>query len=169
MAKALPAGPVSVEFDDVRFAYPSAEKVSLASLEEVSVLDTRGGEEVLHGISFRVDPGQTVALVGSSGAGKSTIAQLLSRLYDVDSGAVRIGGIDVRDTTFASMRGTVGMALDWRDTGGSQFFITHSPAPHLDARYTVFGTVVDGMDVVDRLLPWDVIRRVRIRDGVNPE
>jgi ATP-binding cassette subfamily C protein len=108
-AKALPAGPVSVEFDDVRFAYPSAEKVSLASLEEVSVLDTRGGEEVLHGISFRVDPGQTVALVGSSGAGKSTIAQLLSRLYDVDSGAVRIGGIDVRDTTFASMRGTVGM------------------------------------------------------------
>ena len=57
------------------------------------------------------------------------------------------------------------MALDWRDTGGSQFFITHSPAPHLDARYTVFGTVVAGMDVVDRLLPWDVIRRVRIRDG----
>jgi cyclophilin family peptidyl-prolyl cis-trans isomerase/HEAT repeat protein len=67
------------------------------------------------------------------------------------------------------LRGTVGMALDWRDTGGSQFFITHSPAPHLDARYTVFGTVVAGMDVVDRLLPWDVIRRVRIRDGVNPE
>jgi cyclophilin family peptidyl-prolyl cis-trans isomerase/HEAT repeat protein len=67
------------------------------------------------------------------------------------------------------LRGTVGMALDWRDTGGSQFFITLSPAPHLDARYTVFGTVVDGMDVADRLLPWDVIRRVRIRDGVNPE
>ena len=55
-------------------------------------LDTRGGEEVLHGVSFRVEPGQTVALVGSSGAGKSTIAQLLSRLYDVDSGAVRLGG-----------------------------------------------------------------------------
>jgi cyclophilin family peptidyl-prolyl cis-trans isomerase/HEAT repeat protein len=67
------------------------------------------------------------------------------------------------------LRGTVGMALDWKDTGGSQFFITHSPAPHLDARYTVFGFVVDGMDVVDRLVPWDVIRRVRIRDGVNPE
>jgi cyclophilin family peptidyl-prolyl cis-trans isomerase/HEAT repeat protein len=67
------------------------------------------------------------------------------------------------------LRGTVGMALDWRDTGGSQFFITLSPAPHLDARYTVFGTVVAGMEVVDRLLPWDVIRRVRIRDGVNPE
>ena len=67
------------------------------------------------------------------------------------------------------LRGTVGMALDWRDTGGSQFFITHSPAPHLDGRYTVFGHVVAGMEVVDRILPWDVIRRVRIRDGVNPE
>jgi cyclophilin family peptidyl-prolyl cis-trans isomerase len=67
------------------------------------------------------------------------------------------------------LRGTVGMALDWRDTGGSQFFIALSPAPHLDARYTVFGTVVAGMEVVDKLLPRDVIRRVRIRDGVNPE
>jgi len=67
------------------------------------------------------------------------------------------------------LRGTVGMALDWRDTGGSQFFIALSPAPHLDARYTVFGTVVAGMDVADRLLPWDVIRRVRIRDGITPE
>ena len=87
----------AVEFDDVRFAYPSADKVSLASLEEVATLDTRGGEEVLHGVSFRVEPGQTVALVGSSGAGKSTIAQLLSRLYDVDSGAVRLGGTAARN------------------------------------------------------------------------
>jgi ATP-binding cassette subfamily C protein len=106
---------VAVEFDDVRFSYPSADKVSLASLEEVATLDTRGGEEVLHGISFRVEPGQTVALVGSSGAGKSTVAQLLSRLYDVDSGAVRLGGfgpdtgLDVRDLTFDSMRATLGM------------------------------------------------------------
>jgi ATP-binding cassette subfamily B protein len=102
-------GPVSVEFDDVHFAYPSADKVSLASLEEVSTLDTRGGEEVLHGVSFRIEPGQTVALVGSSGAGKSTIAQLLSRLYDVDDGAVRLAGTDVRDVAFASMRHTLGM------------------------------------------------------------
>jgi ATP-binding cassette, subfamily B, bacterial len=110
-----PRGPLSVEFDDVRFSYPSADKVSLASLEDVSTLDTRGGEEVLHGVSFRVEPGQTVALVGSSGAGKSTIAQLLARLYDVDSGAVRFGGlrpgtgVDVRDLTFDSMRETLGM------------------------------------------------------------
>ena len=67
------------------------------------------------------------------------------------------------------LRGTVGMALDWEDTGGSQFFIMHSPAPHLDARYTVFGQVVSGLEVVDRLVQWDVIRRVRIRDGVTPE
>jgi cyclophilin family peptidyl-prolyl cis-trans isomerase len=59
------------------------------------------------------------------------------------------------------------MALDWEDTGGSQFFITHSPQPHLDARYTVFGYVVEGMDVVDRIVPRDVIQRVRIWDGVT--
>ncbi|PYY46267.1 ABC transporter ATP-binding protein [Curtobacterium sp. MCBD17_023] len=108
-AVTVPDGPAAVEFDDVHFAYPSADKVSLASLEEVSTLDTRGGEEVLHGVSFRIEPGQTVALVGTSGAGKSTIAQLLARLYDVDSGAVRLGGTDVRDVTFASMRHTLGM------------------------------------------------------------
>ena len=63
------------------------------------------------------------------------------------------------------LRGTVGMALDWADTGGSQFFITHSPQPHLDARYTVFGQVVSGIDVVDQLARGDVIHRVRIWDG----
>ena len=105
----LPAGPLAVEFSDVRFAYPSADKVSLASLEDVAVLDTRGGEDVLHGISFRAEPGQTIALVGSSGAGKSTIAQLLSRLYDVDSGTVRLGGVDVRDLSFDGLRAGVGM------------------------------------------------------------
>jgi len=64
------------------------------------------------------------------------------------------------------LRGTVGMALDpWPDTGGSQYFITHSPQPHLDAKYTVFGRVVSGMEVVDRIQQWDVIRRVRVWDG----
>jgi ABC-type multidrug transport system fused ATPase/permease subunit len=108
-AVAVPDGPVSVEFDDVRFSYPSADKVSLASLEEVAVLDDRAGDEVLHGISFTAQPGQMVALVGSSGAGKSTIASLLARLYDVDSGAVRLNGVDVRDLTFDSLKATVGM------------------------------------------------------------
>jgi HEAT repeat protein len=63
------------------------------------------------------------------------------------------------------LRGTVGMALDWADTGGSQFFITHSPQPQLDARYTVFGRVIDGIEVVDRIEVGDVVRRIRIWDG----
>ncbi len=108
-ARDVPDGPASVELDRVTFGYPSADKVSLASLEEVAVLDTRGGVEILHEVSFRAEPGQMVALVGSSGAGKSTIAQLLARLYDVEGGAVRLGGVDVRDLTAASIRQTLGM------------------------------------------------------------
>ena len=108
-ATTVPPGPVGVTFDDVGFAYPTAEKVSLASLEEVATLDTRGGEAVLHHVTLAIEPGSVVALVGSSGAGKSTIAALLPRLYDVDSGSVRIGGIDVRQLTFESLRGAVGM------------------------------------------------------------
>jgi ABC-type multidrug transport system fused ATPase/permease subunit len=105
----VPEGPVSVEFEGVRFGYPSADKVSLASLEEVATLDTRGGVEVLHDISFRAEPGQMVALVGSSGAGKSTIAQLVPRLYDVDGGTVRLSDMDVRDLSAESIRETLGM------------------------------------------------------------
>ncbi|APE08338.1 ABC transporter [Rhodococcus sp. 2G] len=108
-ARPVPDGPVSVELRDVTFAYPSADKVSLASLEEVAVLDSRGGEEVLRDVSFRVEPGRMVALVGSSGAGKSTIAQLIPRLHDVDSGAVLLGGADVRELTADSIRATVGL------------------------------------------------------------
>ncbi len=106
---ALPDGPLSVELDDVTFGYPAADRVSLASLEEVARLDAQGGVEVLHDVSLRAEPGQMVALVGSSGAGKSTIASLLPRLYDVDAGAVRIGGVDVRELSFDSMRGALGL------------------------------------------------------------
>nr|WP_194816558.1 ABC transporter ATP-binding protein [Nocardia sp. XZ_19_385] len=105
----VPAGPVAVELDGVTFGYPSADKVSLASLEEVATLDTRGGVDVLHNVSLRAEPGQLVALVGSSGAGKSTVAQLVSRLYDVDSGAVRLNGTDVRELSTESLRDTVGL------------------------------------------------------------
>jgi HEAT repeat protein/cyclophilin family peptidyl-prolyl cis-trans isomerase len=78
-------------------------------------------------------------------------------------------GFTIRDelTPRPYRRGTVGIALDWEDTGGSQFFVTHSPQPHLDARYTVIGHVVAGMEVVDRLQQWDVIQRVRVWDGVK--
>ena len=103
-ARSVPAGPVGVAFDHVSFAYPSAD-----SLEEVSTLDSRGGVEVIHDISFTAAPGEVVALVGSSGAGKSTIASLLARLYDADSGTVSIGGVDVRDLSFASLRQTLGL------------------------------------------------------------
>ncbi|TDP92142.1 ABC-type multidrug transport system fused ATPase/permease subunit [Labedaea rhizosphaerae] len=108
-AQAAPTGPVSVEFDDVHFGYPSAERTSLASLEEVATLDQRGGVEVLHGVRFRAEAGSMVALVGSSGAGKSTIASLVPRLYDVDSGAVRLSGVDVRDLSFDAIRDMVGV------------------------------------------------------------
>ncbi|GLZ06684.1 ABC transporter [Actinomadura sp. NBRC 104412] len=99
----------SIEFDDVVFAYPSAEEVSLASLESIARPDTAPGRQVLHGVSFTVEPGQMVALVGPSGAGKSTITHLVSRLYDVTGGAVRIGGQDVRDVTLESLRAQVGV------------------------------------------------------------
>ena len=108
-ARPVPAGPVTLEVKDVNFAYPSADQVSLASLEEVAVLDRRGGQEVLHGISFTVRPGQTYALVGTSGAGKSTIASLLARLYDVGSGTIRYNGADIREVTSESLHETVGM------------------------------------------------------------
>ncbi len=108
-AASVPEGPVPIELDGVRFGYPTATQVSLASLEEVAVLDDGVSEEVLHGISVRVEPGQLVALVGSSGAGKSTLASLVPRLYDVDDGAVRLAGVDVRDLSFDSIRATVGV------------------------------------------------------------
>jgi ABC-type multidrug transport system fused ATPase/permease subunit len=106
--RALPDGPLDVRFDHVSFGYPAADRVSLASLEEVATLDTRGGDEVLHDLAFTVPAGTMTALVGSSGAGKSTIAQLLARLYDTDSGAVLIGGVDVRDLRAADLHGDVG-------------------------------------------------------------
>lgn len=108
-AEELPDGPVSVRLRDVRFSYPDASRVSLASLEEVAVLDAREGGEVLHGVDLEVPAGQLVALVGSSGAGKSTIAALIPRLYDVDAGAVELSGIDVRDLSFAAIRKAVGV------------------------------------------------------------
>ncbi len=108
-ARSLPPGPVSVRMREVRFGYPSAKQVSLASLEEVAVLDTRGGAEVLHGLDLDVEPGQMVALVGPSGAGKSTIAALVPRLYDVRSGSVSLSGVDVRDLSFDAIRDAVGV------------------------------------------------------------
>lgn len=150
-ARPVPDGPVAVEFDDVRFGYPAADKVSLASLEEVASLDGRGGDEVLHGLSFRAEPGQTVALVGSSGAGKSTIAQLMPRLYDTDEGTVRIGGVDVRDLTATSLRETLGMVTQdghlFHDTVRANLSLARPEATE------------------DEL--WDALRRARLGDLVR--
>ncbi|MFD5456067.1 ABC transporter ATP-binding protein [Streptomyces olivaceus] len=159
-ARRVPDGPVAVEFDDVRFGYPSADRVSLASLEEVATLDTRGGEEVLHGLSFRAEPGQTVALVGSSGAGKSTVAALLPRLYDADGGTVRVGGVDVRDLSARSLRDTVGMVTQdghlFHDTVRANLLLARPDAAEDDlwaaldrARLTdLVRSLPDGLDTV---------------------
>jgi ATP-binding cassette, subfamily B, bacterial len=105
----LPVGPLSVQLDDVHFRYPGADEVSLASLEQVAVPDRAAGNEVLHGVSLRVEPGQLLALVGPSGAGKTTITSLVARLYDPAAGVVRVGGVDVRDVTQESLHSRVGV------------------------------------------------------------
>lgn len=109
-AKALPDAPSSIEFEHVAFRYPSSDEVSLASLESIARADAAPRrDEVLRDISFRVEPGQLVALVGPSGAGKTTLTALVSRLYDVTDGAVRVGERDVRSVTQESLHSLVGV------------------------------------------------------------
>ncbi|HET6392605.1 MAG TPA: ABC transporter ATP-binding protein [Blastococcus sp.] len=105
----VPADDRSIEFDSVSFSYPAGSDVSLPSLEEVSLPEHGGPVDVLHDVSFRVEPGALVALVGHSGAGKSTIANLVPRLYDVTGGSVRVGGVDVRSATLESLRDAIGV------------------------------------------------------------
>jgi ATP-binding cassette subfamily B protein len=108
-ARPIPSGPADLRFTHVDFSYPGAEDVSLASLEAVARLDDTPRTPVLHDITFEVAPGSMTALVGPSGAGKTTISMLVSRLYDVDRGSVTINGVDLRDATTASLNATVGV------------------------------------------------------------
>jgi ABC-type multidrug transport system fused ATPase/permease subunit len=159
-AREVPDGGVAITLDDVRFTYPSADQVSLASLEEVIALDERISGEVLKGISLRVEPGQMVALVGSSGAGKSTLASLVPRLYDTNSGTVSLSGVDVRDLTFDSIRQTVGVVTQdghlFHDTIGANLRYARPEATDedlwdalRDARLAdLVRTLPDGLDTV---------------------
>ena len=106
----LPSPRGQVEVTDVWFRYPASADVSLPSLEgETAGPEEAAGEWVLRGVSFRAEPGTMTALVGSSGAGKTTLSSLVPRLYDATRGAVRIDGVDVRDLTFASLTSTIGV------------------------------------------------------------
>ena len=108
-AKTIADGPLSIRFADVRFSYPRAEEISLASLEAVAKPETIQSGEILKGISFDVPSGTMTALVGSSGAGKTTISALLPRLYDVTSGSISVNGEDIRDLTIESLRHSLGI------------------------------------------------------------
>ena len=108
-AVVLPDGPAFIELDGVDFTYPGAEEVSLASLESVAVLESGPRNEVLHDVSFDLVPGTITALVGPSGAGKTTISLLVSRLYDVSKGSVTIDGLDIREIQTASLNATIGV------------------------------------------------------------
>jgi len=108
-AQPLADDATSITFDDVWFSYPTASEVSLASLEDVAVLERSTGQDVLRGVSFTAHAGQMIALVGPSGAGKTTISQLVPRIYDVRTGSVRVGTQDVRDVTQQSLRDAIGV------------------------------------------------------------
>lgn len=108
-ATKISRGPATLQFDHVSFRYPTAEEVSLASLESVATLERTKSTEVLKDISFTVKPGQMSALVGPTGAGKTTIIQLAARLYDAREGEVSINGINVKDATLGSIQQSIGM------------------------------------------------------------
>ena len=110
-AKVLISRTPEIEFSDVRFTYPNAQQISLASLESASLPEIKDSEEILKGISFTAKPGSVTALVGPSGAGKTTISALLPRLYDVTSGSIKIDGNDLRDLSLTSLRDSIGVVM----------------------------------------------------------
>ena len=152
--------PATVEFRSVSFAYPTADEVSLASLETTAVPDGRVSTPVLHDVSFRVEAGHLVALVGPSGAGKTTLTHLVARLYDVSSGAVLVGGHDVRTLSARSLHAAVGYVTQdahlFHDTIGANLRYTRPDATDdeivaaLRAAqvWDLVGSLPDGLDTV---------------------
>ena len=159
-AVVLPTGAARVEFSHVDFRYPVAAEVSLASLESVAKLDASEPQQVLRDISFSVEPGQMVALVGPSGAGKTTITNLVSRLYDVQVGSVRVGGHDVREVTLESLQRVVGFVTQdahmFHDTIRSNLLYARPGATEADLVqacrdahiWDLVNSLSDGLDTV---------------------
>jgi ATP-binding cassette subfamily B protein len=110
-AKLLVTKEPRIEFKNVSFSYPRAEEISLASLESAAKAETVQSGQVLRNLSFVAEPGTMTALVGPSGAGKTTISALLPRLYDVTDGAIAIDGHDIRDLTLESLRESIGVVM----------------------------------------------------------
>ena len=110
-AKVLVTKEPRIEFENVNFSYPRAEEISLASLESAAKAETVQSGQVLRNLSFVAQPGTMTALVGPSGAGKTTISALLPRLYDVTEGAIKIDGNDIRELTLESLRDSIGVVM----------------------------------------------------------
>jgi ATP-binding cassette subfamily B protein len=156
----LPRGPAAIEFEHVDFRYPTAAEVSLASLESVAVLDAAPSQQVLHDVTFTAPAGALVALVGPSGAGKTTISMLPTRMYDVQAGSVRIGGLDVRDVTLQSLRDAIGVVTQdahmFHDTIRANLLYARPDATPDDLReacraaqiWDLIASLPDGLDTV---------------------
>ena len=159
-ARPLPGGPVRVELDGVSFRYPSADEVSLASLESTVTGDRKGSGIVLRDVSLSVAPGQLVALVGPSGAGKTTITNLVARLYDPSTGAVRVNGLDLREATLESLHDTVGVVTQeahlFHDTIRANLAYARPDASEADMVealkaaqvWSLVGSLPEGLDTV---------------------
>lgn len=150
----VPDGPLSIVFDHVSFRYPTADEVSLASLESIArEEELRSTEPVLHDIGFEARPGQLIALVGPSGAGKTTITALVPRLYDVTGGAVRVGGLDVRDLQLQSLRAAVGVVTQdahlFHDTIGANLRYARPEATDAEIREALRGAHI--LELIDSL------------------
>ena len=146
-------GNARVRFSHVDFSYPGADEVSLASLESVAIPERHARVDVLHDVSFEVQPGELVALVGHSGAGKTTIGHLVSRLYDVTGGEVQVNGLDVRAATLESLHAAVGVVTQdahlFHDTIRANLLYARPEATERELREALRGAQI--LDLVDGL------------------